>query len=170
MTLAGAAERGWLPDGLIRLGIRSLLRGRLEMERRRAGGGSGRAVDNHRVLMRQGPVAVAPSAANDQHYETPVAFFRLLLGPRLKYSAGFWPEGVTTLAAAVSAMLQATADRAGIEDGMRVLDLGCGWGALALWIAERFPRAQVTAVSNSIGQARYIAAQGTGPASETCRS
>ncbi len=154
-----AAERGLMPDGLIRLGIRSLLRGRLEAERRRAGGGSARTVDDHRVLMRQGPVAVAPSAANDQHYETPAAFFRLLLGPRLKYSAGLWPAGVTTLAAAESAMLQATADRAQLEDGMRVLDLGCGWGALALWMAERYPRAQVTAVSNSSGQARYITAQ-----------
>ena len=160
MTRAlAAAERGWLPDGLIRLGIRSLLRARLELERRRAGGDLEQAADAHLSKMRRSLIAVAPSAANDQHYETPAAFFRLMLGPRLKYSAGLWPGGVTTPAGAESAMLEATAERAGVEDGMRVLDLGCGWGALSLWMAERYPLAHVTAVSNSSGQARYIMKQ-----------
>ena len=154
-----AAERGLLPDGLIRLGIRSLLRGRLALESRCAAGGLERALDARLLQMRQSPIAVSPAAANDQQYETPAEFFRLVLGPRLKYSAGLWPDGVTTLAGAESAMLETTAERAGIEDGMRVLDLGCGWGALSLWMAERFPRAQITAVSNSTGQARHIMAQ-----------
>ena len=159
MRPASAAERGWLPDGLVRFGIRRLLRERLALEGRRSRGAGGRALDAHRSLMREGPIAVEPAAANDQHYETPVEFFRLVLGPRLKYSAGLWPDGVTTLAGAEDAMLEVTAARAEIEDGMRVLDLGCGWGALSLWVAERYPRARVTAVSNAAGQARYIAAR-----------
>ena len=160
MSLAvTVAERRWAPDAVIRLGIRALLRGRLALERRRAGGATEGALDDHRSRMRQGPIAVEPSAANLQHYETPVEFFRLVLGPRLKYSAGLWPQGVATLAGAEVAMLETTAARAGIEDGMRVLDLGCGWGALALWLAERYPRAHVTAVSNAAAQARYVTAQ-----------
>ena len=160
MRLAvAAAERGWLPDGLIRFGIRAQLRGRLALERRRRGAAGERALDEHRSRMRRGPIAAEPAAANAQHYEAPVDFFRLVLGPRLKYSAGLWREGVTTLAAAEDAMLEVTAARAGIADAMRVLDLGCGWGAFSLWVAERYPRTHVTAVSNAAGQARYIMAQ-----------
>ena len=159
MSPAGAAERGWLPDWLIRFGIRALLRQRLALERRRARGAGERTLDARRRQMREAPIAVEPAAANDQHYETPVEFFRLVLGPRLKYSAGLWPDGVTTLAAAEDAMLEVTAARAEIDDSMRVLDLGCGWGALSLWVAERYPRARVTAVSNAAGQARHIAAE-----------
>ena len=159
MSLAAAAERGWLPDWLIRFGVRSLLRERLALERRRVRDAGERALDAQRLRMREAPIALEPAVVNDQHYETPVEFFRLVLGPRLKYSAGLWPDGVTTLAGAEAAMLKLTATRAEIDDGMRVLDLGCGWGALSLWVAQRYPRAQVTAVSNAAGQARYIAAQ-----------
>lgn len=154
-----AAERGWLPDRLVQIGIRSLLRGRLALERRRCSGGRERAIDAHRALMRQGPIAAATAAANEQHYETPADFFRLVLGPRLKYSAGLWRDDAASLDAAEEAMLAVTAARAGVDDGMRVLDLGCGWGALSLWMAERHPRAHVTAVSNAPAQARYIASQ-----------
>ena len=159
MTLAAVAERGWLPDWLIRFGIRSLLRERLALESGRARDAGERPLDAQRLQMREAPIAVEPAAANDQHYETPVEFFRLVLGPRLKYSAGLWPDGVTTLAGAEDAMLEVTAARAEIDDGMRVLDLGCGWGALSLWVAERYPRAHVTAVSNAAGQALHIAAE-----------
>ena len=154
-----AAERGWLPDRLVQIGIRSLLRGRLALERRRCSGVRERAIDAHRALMRQGPIAAATAAANEQHYETPADFFRLVLGPRLKYSAGLWRDDAASLDAAEEAMLAVTAARAGVDDGMRVLDLGCGWGALSLWMAERHPRAHVTAVSNAPAQARYIASQ-----------
>jgi len=159
VSLAAAAERGWLPDVLVRLGIRSLVRGRLGLERRRAGGATELANAEHRLRMRQGPIAAATAAANHQHYETPVEFFRLVLGPRLKYSAGLWTDGRATLTAAEEAMLELTAARAGIDEGQRVLDLGCGWGALSLWVAERYPRAHVTAVSNAASQARYISAE-----------
>src|SRR6185369_11914625 len=94
-------------------------------------------------------IAVATDAANAQHYEVPADFFRRVLGPHLKYSACYWPTGVTTLGAAEAAMLELYAQRAQLADGQRVLDLGCGWGSLALWAAARYPHSEITAVSNS---------------------
>jgi cyclopropane-fatty-acyl-phospholipid synthase len=107
-------------------------------------------------MMDEGPIAVATAAANDQHYEVPAEFFRLVLGPHLKYSCCLWPDGVDSLAEAEAAMLALTCERAGIEDGMRILDLGCGWGSLAVWLAEHYPASQVLAVSNSHGQRAFI--------------
>jgi cyclopropane-fatty-acyl-phospholipid synthase len=101
-------------------------------------------------------VAVATDAANEQHYEVPAELFRLTLGERLKYSACFWPPGVGTLDEAECRMLDLTVRRAGIENGDRVLELGCGWGSLTLWMAERFPACRVTAVSNSASQRAFI--------------
>jgi cyclopropane-fatty-acyl-phospholipid synthase len=94
--------------------------------------------------------------ANEQHYEVPAEFFRLVLGPRLKYSACHWPPEVHTLAEAEEAMLALTCERAGVEDGMALLDLGCGWGALTSWLAERYPRSRILAVSNSHAQRELI--------------
>ena len=106
--------------------------------------------------MSDGPIAIQTSAANDQHYEVDPAFFGLVLGPRRKYSGCFWPGGVETLADAEETMLELTCARAGIEDGMHVLDLGCGWGSLSGWIAEQYPSCRVLAVSNSAPQKAYI--------------
>lgn len=103
-----------------------------------------------------GPIALRTDAANEQHYEVPAEFFRLVLGPRLKYSACLWEPGTESLAAAEEAMLRLTCARAGIVDGMRVLDLGCGWGSLTLWVAEHFPACRIVAVSNSAGQRQFI--------------
>jgi cyclopropane-fatty-acyl-phospholipid synthase len=105
------------------------------------------------------PVTLSPELANLQHYEVPVEFFRAVLGPRMKYSCAWFGPGVRGLAQAEEAMLALTAERAGIEDGMRVLDLGCGWGSLTLWLAERFPRCRITAVSNSKLQREAILAE-----------
>uniref|UniRef100_A0A832I1W0 Class I SAM-dependent methyltransferase n=1 Tax=Eiseniibacteriota bacterium TaxID=2212470 RepID=A0A832I1W0_UNCEI len=151
------AERGLVPDALVRTGIRTLLVRHLEALG--AGGPAARRAREEAVLERlaEGPVAVHTAEANAQHYEVPLAFFERILGPRLKYSSGHWPEGVGTLAAAEESMLALTCERAGIEDGMRILDLGCGWGALTLWLGERYPRARVLAVSNSASQRRFIA-------------
>jgi cyclopropane-fatty-acyl-phospholipid synthase len=110
--------------------------------------------------MRSGPVAESPASANEQHYELPAEFFELFLGPRLKYSCGLWGEGTGDLAASEDAMLALSCERAQLEDGMRVLDLGGGWGSLSLWICERYPAAQVTAVSNSASQRAWIEALG----------
>jgi cyclopropane-fatty-acyl-phospholipid synthase len=106
--------------------------------------------------MRRGPIAESVGRANEQHYELPAEFFELFLGPRLKYSSGWWGPGVCDLAAAEEAMLALSCERAGIEDGMSVLDLGCGWGSMSLWICERYPRATVVAVSNSASQRAWI--------------
>jgi cyclopropane-fatty-acyl-phospholipid synthase len=108
---------------------------------------------------REGPIARVPDAPREQHYEVPAAFFELVLGPRLKYSACWWADGVGSLAEAEDAMLRLTARRAGIEGGMRILDLGCGWGSLSLWLAELFPSAQIVAVSNSLSQGEFIRAR-----------
>jgi len=145
---------GALPDPLLRAGIRAACAGRLRRERR---------LDRKEAFIRSlahEPVALAVETANEQHYEVPTEFFRLVLGPRLKYSSCWWPAGVDTLAQAEDAMLALTCERAGVEDGMRILDLGCGWGSLTLWLAERYPHAHVTAVSNSTTQKECIDAHG----------
>jgi cyclopropane-fatty-acyl-phospholipid synthase len=102
------------------------------------------------------PIAEVPHLPNQQHYEVPPEFFQLVLGKRLKYSCCWWPDPATTLDQAEENMLELTCQRAGLEDGMRVLDLGCGWGSLSLWIAEKYPRCQVVAVSNSRDQVAFI--------------
>jgi len=154
-ALIRIAESGCLPDALVRLGIRRLLRQRLaEVRRREADGCSSQTLVEH---LRAQPIAVAQDRANRQHYEVPAEFFRVMLGSRMKYSSCHWSSTTRTLDEAEEQMLNLTVRRAGIANGMRVLDLGCGWGSLSLWIAERFPRCSVTAVSNSTSQARFIA-------------
>ena len=141
-----------VPDALLRLGVRIALRRRLR--------GLERADSPERPPgLRYGPVAVETEAANRQHYEVPTAFFRLVLGPRLKYSSGYWPNGNSTLAQAEDAMLELTARRAQLADGQRVLDLGSGWGSFSLWAAERYPSASFTAMSNSRTQRDFISAR-----------
>jgi len=143
-----AAERGWVPEPLVRLGIRRLVRAR---RRTRRTGGTART---RKVLerMRAGPIAARPDRPNAQHYEVPRVFFERVLGPRLKYSASWWPAGVESLTLAEEAMLALTAARAGLEDGQRILELGCGWGSFTLWAAERYTNARIVAVSNSTPQ------------------
>ncbi len=148
MTLIDLAERGLLPDALVRLGIRRRL-----AERARTLAGTEPAFLEE---LRRSPVALLPEKANAQHYELPAAFFERVLGPRMKYSACLFAPGVATLAEAEAQTLALTCERAGLEDGMRVLDLGCGWGSLSLWIAERYPRCRVLAVSNAKAQAEWI--------------
>jgi cyclopropane-fatty-acyl-phospholipid synthase len=153
------AERGLVPDTLVRRGIRDLLARQLAREASRPR--ERRDAEKQALIerLRHGPIAVHAEAANAQHYEVPPAFFRLMLGPRLKYSCALWPDGVADLAAAEEAMLALSAERAGLQDGMEVLELGCGWGSLCLWIAERHPRSRVLAVSNAAAQRRYIEAE-----------
>jgi cyclopropane-fatty-acyl-phospholipid synthase len=141
---------GVLPEPLLRAGIRAACATRLRRERR-----LDRKEAFIRALARE-PVARDTAAANAQHYEVPTEFFRLVLGPWLKYSSCWWPDGVSTLAAAEDAMLALSCERAQVADGMRILDLGCGWGSLSLWLAERYPSARITAVSNSRTQKAWI--------------
>ena len=149
-------ETGLVPDSVIRAGIRRLLERKLR-EIHSSDVEKAAIIKNRFVqMMGESPIALVPHLANEQHYEVPAAFFSEVLGRHRKYSSCYWPKGVEDLEAAEEAALQVTVERAGIEDGMKVLDLGCGWGSLSLWIAEHFPNASVTSVSNSQSQRDYI--------------
>jgi cyclopropane-fatty-acyl-phospholipid synthase len=152
------AERGWLPDAAIRLGIRRLLARHLATLPQ-VTGSSREWNDRLAESLRAGPVAVHTGEANLQHYEVPAEFYRLWLGPRMKYSACWWPEGVDDLAAAEEAMLALTGERALLADGQRILDLGCGWGSFSLWAAAHYPNARLLAISNSASQRAFIEAE-----------
>jgi cyclopropane-fatty-acyl-phospholipid synthase len=148
-------DGGWVPERVLRLGIRAVCALRLRQERRHGPGRLSALV----AELRDSEIAVETAAANRQHYEVPAAFFGLVLGPHLKYSGCYWPRGVDDLGAAELAMLELTAERAGLADGQAVLDLGCGWGSLTLWAAERHPHSRFTAISYSHAQRDYIAEQ-----------
>jgi cyclopropane-fatty-acyl-phospholipid synthase len=159
MQVASLLDRGLLPDWSIRIGIRRLLRRRLALL---DGQGLESAAHRHMEWVRElrtSPVAIAVDAANRQHYEVPSAFYELVLGRNLKYSCALWSGGIDSLDRAEAAMLALTTERAEIEDGMQVLELGCGWGSLTLWLAERFPRCEILAVSNSASQRDLIGAR-----------
>jgi len=152
-------ERGLVPDAIVRAGIRRVCRERL---REINAGGAAGAGARHRDLLdalRTGPIALVPEKANEQHYEAPVELFERALGPHLKYSCGYWPDGVSTLADAESAALRLTCERARIGDRQDILELGCGWGSLTLWMAEHYPDSRIMAVSNSHRQRRFISAR-----------
>lgn len=156
MDLIDLCERGLIPDTLTRAGMRSLIGRRLKDEANGDGELRSRRFNQFLQELRDSPIAVETQAANTQHYEVPAEFFHRHLGPRLKYSCCLYRNGNETLAQAEEAMLQLYAERAGVRDGERLLDLGCGWGSLSLWLAEKFPRAQVVGLSNSSGQREFI--------------
>lgn len=145
-------ETGRVPDPVVRAGIRAVCASRLRRERRRPPGFRDAFVRR----LRESPIAEHVEQANEQHYEVPAEFFATVLGPRLKYSACLWPDGVETLGQAEEAMLELTCERAGVEDGMTLLDLGCGWGSLTGWLSERYPASRILAVSNSRLQREFI--------------
>ena len=156
IMLTSALERNLLPDLLIRFGIRRLLRSRLATL---SDGGLEAAQMRFGDLvtrLRREPIAVATEAANDQHYELPPRFFERVLGKHLKYSCGYWEPWTTSLDQAERRMLDLTCQRAELADGMRILELGCGWGSLTLYMADRFPGSRITAVSNSHAQRAFI--------------
>ena len=152
-------ETGLVPDAVIRAGIRRLL----ESKRREIHSGdvefAARTLNRFVDMMNGSPIALVPDVANKQHYEVPAEFFTHVMGEHLKYSCCYWPGDVSELSEAEEAALERTVERAGIEDGTAVLDLGCGWGSLSLWIAEHFPGASVTSVSNSCTQRDFIRAR-----------
>ena len=152
-------EAGLLPDSLVRAGIRRLLRQRLAAIHADDRELSTRIESGFVELMRDSEVAPVPELANEQHYEVPAAFFDAALGEHRKYSCCFWQPGTETLDEAEADALRITCERARIENGQAILDLGCGWGSLSLWIAGRYPQSRVTAVSNSQSQHDFITAQ-----------
>ena len=151
--------KGLLPDAVVRMGIRNLLAKKLRDETRSDAIAQGEALAAFVEELKSSPIAVKTAEANEQHYEVPTEFFRLVLGPRMKYSSGYWPRANTTFAESEEEMLALSCARAELADGMDVLELGCGWGSLTLWIAEKFPGSRITGVSNSATQREHIEAE-----------
>ena len=153
--LINIAEKGILPDILIRIGIRALNRKHLKWAQKIGP----EAIQKHHQewveKLLESPIALVPEKANEQHYEVPPDFFEQVLGKHLKYSSGYWPVGVTTLDESETAMLTKTFQRSDLEDGMNILELGCGWGSLTCFMASQLPNAKITAVSNSNDQRMY---------------
>jgi cyclopropane-fatty-acyl-phospholipid synthase len=155
----GWTEQGLVPDFAVRAGIRRLLDERL------AAIGAGDAANSAEICagfvadLNAAAVAVVPEKANEQHYELPQEFFGGALGIHRKYSSCWWPDGVVTLDDAEAAALTETCAHAGLADGQAVLELGCGWGSLTLWMARHYPASRITAVSNSHSQRAYIEAE-----------
>ena len=149
-------EKDIIPDFLIRIGIRKLLRERLAEENK----GSKEEQQKHLIeyikKLQNSPIAIHTKDANEQHYEVPTEFYKYVLGKRMKYSGGYWPTGVNTIGESEDSMLKLSCERAELKDGQSLLDLGCGWGSVSLYVAEKFPNCKITAVSNSKTQKEYI--------------
>lgn len=157
--LIGAAEKRQIPDAAIGWGIRSLLRRGIARRAARTPADRQRLRDELLRELRRTPIAIETDKANEQHYEVPTRFFELCLGHRLKYSSCYFATGRETLDEAEDAMLGLTCRRADLRDGQEILELGCGWGSLTLWMAEKYPKARITAVSNSATQRKHIEAR-----------
>ena len=158
MSLISLCENGHIPDAATRLGIRRLCAERLRQEHSDDLAAADANFRRRLVDLRNSPLAIETQAANRQHYEVPTAFFQLCLGKRLKYSSCYYTTGNETVDEAETAMLAIYTERAGLADGQRILELGCGWGSLTIWMAERYPNARITGVSNSASQREHILA------------
>ena len=146
-------EKGLVPDFLIRMGIKYLCRKRLNQEYE----GDIDFIQSKRVQeLSQGDIAINTLDANQQHYEVPTDFYHSVLGRWKKYSSGYWESGAKTLDESELHMLDLYIERAQIKDGMQILDLGCGWGSMTLYLASKFPNCKITSVSNSSTQKTWI--------------
>ena len=152
-------EQGFVPDAVIRRAIRRLSEQRLRDIGAADCEAAAQDIEAFVCSMDDAAIALLPERANDQHYELPAEFFGLVLGPHRKYSSAWWPAGVADLAPAEAAALASTCDRAELADGQSILELGCGWGSLTLWMAQNYPRSRITAVSNSHSQRAWIVAE-----------
>jgi cyclopropane-fatty-acyl-phospholipid synthase len=156
VTAIGLVEQGMVPDRVSRAGIRRLLKQRIKELQTDDAERNAAQVEAFVDMMNASPVAPLPEKANEQHYEVPAEFFSEVLGPRAKYSCCFWGPDEKDLESAELRALEITCERARLQDGHYILELGCGWGSLTLFMAERYPRAQITAVSNSHSQREHI--------------
>ena len=154
-------EQDNVPDFLLRQGIRKLLKQRLADENK----GDVEAQQAHLMeiiaMLKASPIAVNTADANEQHYEVPTPFYQYCLGKNLKYSSGYWKPGVTDIDTSEDDMLELTCSRAELVNGQNVLELGCGWGSLSLYMSAKFPQSTFTVVSNSRTQKMHIDAQAT---------
>lgn len=159
IDLISLCEQGRIPDPLARWGMRRLIARRLDTPAAQDADRRSREFREFLAQLRAAPIAINTDDANRQHYEVPAAFFHAHLGPNLKYSCCHYPADGMTLADAEHSMLTLYAERAELADGQRILDLGCGWGSLSLWLAQRYPHASIVGLSNSSGQRDYILAR-----------
>jgi cyclopropane-fatty-acyl-phospholipid synthase len=150
------SEQGLVPDTVIRHGIKRLLKKRIEQLNTDDCESLAERKTDFINSMRTSAIAPLPFKANEQHYEVPTEFFLKVLGSQNKYSCCHWDDGVGDLDAAETRALQATCEHAGLEDGIDILELGCGWGSLTLWMARHYPNSQITAISNSHSQREHI--------------
>jgi len=153
------AEKGYIPDCLIRYGIRDLVKVRLDEIKAHNCEDGATDLNAFVAEMKASEIAPLPDLANAQHYEVPAAFFHLCLGEHKKYSGCYWDENTQNLDEAEALGLSKTCEHAGLQDGQAILELGCGWGSLSLWMASHYPNAQITGVSNSNSQREYIMSQ-----------
>ena len=137
-------ERGYIPDALVRTGIRRLLKKRLVSVDQGSQSANRERLDSLIAEFSNGPLALVPEKANEQHYEVPAALFVKTLGKRLKYSGCYWSDDVQDLNQAEEVALAKSCEHAELTDGMDILELGCGWGSLSLWMAEHYPHAKIT--------------------------
>lgn len=149
-------EQGLVPDAVIRAGIRRLCKQRLAEIHAGDAEAASAAFERFVAHMDSAELAPLPHKANEQHYEVPAAFYAVALGRHRKYSSCFWTQDMWTLDDAEAMALATTCEHAGIANGQRILELGCGWGSLTLWMAEHYPVSRITAVSNSRSQREYI--------------
>ena len=158
-NLIDLAESGIMPDFFIRSGIRRMQKERILWSQSK----SISEVEAHHQdwieKMKKSSIAYVPEKANEQHYEVPPLFFENVLGKHLKYSSGYWPAGVSTLDDSEYEMLKISSERAELVDGQSILELGCGWGSLTLFMAEKYQKSSITAVSNSRDQRKFIEQQ-----------
>lgn len=145
-------ERNWFPDSLLRHGIRREVQMELEIVKKLSVEEAATVTREFVEELKGLPIALATKQANEQHYEVNSDFYCLVLGPHLKYSCGLWPSARTTLAESEALMLELYCERAGLVDGMRIVDLGCGWGSLTLFLAQKYPQSTITSISNSASQ------------------
>lgn len=152
-------ERGFVPDFVVRAGIRQLLRVRLKLEESSHCEAHARRVQQFVDATKVGPVALLTDKANEQHYEVPAAFYERVLGPHLKYSCCHWGDETQSFESAEASALAISCERAELANGQRILELGCGWGSLSLWMAQQYPGSSITSVSNSASQREFIQRQ-----------
>lgn len=150
------AEHGYLPDVLLRSGIRQLCRGRLKEIGYPNESARKEQIASFADNMNRADIALNPRQANLQHYELPAHFFELILGIHRKYSCGYWDDDDRSLDQSEQRALERTCEHADIRNGDRILELGCGWGSLTLWMAQQFPASHITAISNSASQREHI--------------
>lgn len=152
-------EKNLVPDPLIRFGIRRLLAQRLRDEQKADAAAQQQHFMELIGFLKASPIAVNTHDANEQHYEVPTEFFRLVMGKHMKYSSGYWKNDHVPFDQSEADMLELTTERAELKDGMSILELGCGWGSLSLFMAKKYPSAHITGVSNSRTQKEYIDAE-----------